>query len=36
VIEILLGIARMQHGDWEVLRALARDERRRADVFPVF
>ena len=36
VVEILLGIARMQHGDWEVLRALARDERRTATVFPVF
>jgi hypothetical protein len=36
VIDILLGIARMQHGDWEVLRALAREERRTADVFPVF
>jgi len=36
VIEILVGIARMQHGDWEVLHALARDERRSAAVFPVF
>ncbi|MET0325225.1 MAG: maleylpyruvate isomerase N-terminal domain-containing protein [Ilumatobacteraceae bacterium] len=36
VIEILVGIARMRHGDWEVLRALARDERRTSDVFPVF
>ena len=36
VVDILLGIARMQHGDWEVLRALAREERRTADVFPVF
>ena len=36
VVEILLGIARMQHGDWEVLRALAREERRTAAVFPVF
>ncbi len=36
VIDILLGIARGQHGDWEVLRALAREERRTADVFPVF
>lgn len=36
VIDVLTGIARMQHGDWDVLRALARDERRTADVFPVF
>ena len=36
VVDILLGIARRQHGDWEVLRALAREERRTADVFPVF
>jgi hypothetical protein len=36
VVDILLGIARTQHGDWEVLRALAREERRTADVFPVF
>ncbi len=36
VVDILLGIARDQHGDWEVLHALAREERRRAPVFPVF
>jgi Mycothiol maleylpyruvate isomerase N-terminal domain len=36
VIDVLVGIARMVHGDWEVLRALARDERRSATVFPVF
>ncbi len=36
VIDILIGIARQQHGDWPVLHALARDERREADVFPVF
>jgi hypothetical protein len=36
VIEILLGIARDQHGDWDVLRALAREERRAGAVFPVF
>jgi hypothetical protein len=36
VVDILVGIARMQHGDWEVLRALAREERRTAAVFPVF
>ena len=36
VIDILIGIARMLHGDWAVLHALARDERRAVDVFPVF
>ncbi len=36
VIETLVGIARMRHGDWAVLHALARDERREVDVFPVF
>ena len=36
VIEILTGISRMVHGDWAVLHALARHERRVADVFPVF
>jgi Mycothiol maleylpyruvate isomerase N-terminal domain len=36
VIDILIGIARLQHGDWPVLHALARDERRAVDVFPVF
>jgi hypothetical protein len=36
VIDLLIGIARMVHGDWEVLRALAREERRTATVFPVF
>ncbi len=36
VVDILVGIARMRHGDWEVLRALAREERRTAAVFPVF
>jgi len=36
VIDVLIGIARMRHGDWEVLHALAREERRRVDVFPVF
>ena len=36
VIGILMGITRMQHGDWAVLHALARDERRAVDVFPVF
>jgi hypothetical protein len=36
VIDVLVGIARMLHGDWGVLHALARDERRDAAVFPVF
>jgi hypothetical protein len=36
VIETLVGIARMLHGDWEVLHALSREERRTAAVFPVF
>ena len=36
VIDILMGITRMLHGDWAVLHALARDERRAVDVFPVF
>ena len=36
VIDIVIGIARMLHGDWEVMRALARNERRGVDVFPVF
>jgi Mycothiol maleylpyruvate isomerase N-terminal domain len=36
VIDTLIGIARMKFGDWAVLHALARDERRTVDVFPVF
>ena len=36
VIDIVTGIARMLHGDWAVLHALAREERRTANVFPVF
>ena len=36
VIDILVGISRLLHGDWEVIRALARDERRTAEVFPTF
>ena len=35
VIDTLVGIARMQFGDWEVLHALGREERRVAAVFPV-
>ena len=36
VIHVLTDIARMVHGDWAVLHALARNERRAIDVFPVF
>jgi hypothetical protein len=36
VIDILIGIARMRDGDWPVLHALARNERRELNVFPVF
>jgi Mycothiol maleylpyruvate isomerase N-terminal domain len=36
VIDILIGIARLQDGDWPVLHALARNERREVHVFPVF
>ena len=36
VIDIVLGIARHLHGDWSVIRALARAERSSGDVFPVF
>jgi hypothetical protein len=37
VIEILIGIARHRHGDWDVLYALARAERSTGtNVFPVF
>jgi hypothetical protein len=36
VIDILMGITRMLNGDWAVLHALARNERRAVDVFPVF
>jgi Mycothiol maleylpyruvate isomerase N-terminal domain len=36
VIDILIGIARRKDGDWAVLHALARAERRDVDVFPVF
>ncbi len=37
VIEIVMGIARHQKGDWAVVHALARSERPdAADVFPVF
>lgn len=36
VIEILVGIARMRHGDWAVLHGLARRERIGDPAFPVF
>jgi hypothetical protein len=35
VIDVLIGIARRRHGDWEVIRALGRRERATVDVFPV-
>lgn len=35
VIDILMGIARNQHGDWAVLHALARSERSEPGVIPV-
>jgi hypothetical protein len=31
-----IELARVRHGDAEVLRVMARGERARADVFPVF
>lgn len=36
VIDIVMGIGRMLHGDWAVLHALARAERADVAVFPVF
>ena len=36
VIDIIIGIARQNYGDWAVLHSLARVERSTADVFPVF
>jgi len=36
VIDIVVGIARHLHGDWAVIHALARAERAKPDVFPVF
>jgi hypothetical protein len=36
VISCLAGVARRRHGDLEVVRALARQERTHPDVFPVF
>jgi Mycothiol maleylpyruvate isomerase N-terminal domain len=36
VISCLTGVARRRHGDLQVVRALARQERRQPDVFPVF
>jgi len=35
VIDILVGIARHQHGDWAVIHALGRTERVTGTVFPV-
>lgn len=36
VIDIVVDIARHLHGDWAVIHALARAERAKPDVFPVF
>jgi len=36
IIDIVMGIARQQHGDWAVIHALARVERSNGTVFPVF
>ncbi len=36
VIDIIVGIARHLHGDWAVIHALARAERSKGNVFPVF
>lgn len=36
VIAITIGIAQAVHGDWPVLYALARAERSKATIFPVF
>lgn len=35
VIDVLVGIARRRHGDWEVIRVLSRAERVSEAVFPV-
>lgn len=35
VIDVLVGIARRRHGDWAVIRTLARGERAEAGIFPV-
>lgn len=36
IIDIVMGIARAQHGDWAVIHALARAERSSNPIFPVF
>ena len=36
IIDIVMGIARQQNGDWSVIHALARSERCSTQVFPVF
>lgn len=36
IIDIVMGIARHQNGDWSVIHALARSERVSEPVFPVF
>ncbi|MPY95038.1 MAG: hypothetical protein GEV08_18855 [Acidimicrobiia bacterium] len=35
VVDVLVGIARRRHGDWAVIRTLARRERAQDGVFPV-
>lgn len=36
IIDIVMGIARAQHGDWPIIHALARSERSSDEPFPVF
>jgi hypothetical protein len=36
VIEVLIGIGRNNYGDWAVLHGLARAERSKTKVFPIF
>lgn len=36
VVDVINGIARHLHGDWNVIHALARSERSGTKVFPVF
>ncbi len=36
IIDIVMGIARAQQGDWPIIHALARSERSSDEPFPVF
>ena len=36
IIDIVMGIARAQHGDWPIIHAHARSERSSDEPFPVF